>query len=257
MLRNDLFSLVGKRALVTGATRGMGRAIATEMARTGASVTISSENAEDCARTETELSSEGLLVRSAAADCTRPQDMAALAAAATAHWGGLDILVCHAGLNTYEGPVTDISAENWTRMLRINLESILALAREVIPAMAAQRDGVMLVTSSIAGLRGNKRIGAYGITKAASAELVRNLAVEWGPSNVRVNAISPGLIETEFAKPILDDKTYLSVRLERTPLRRVGTPREIAGTAVFLASPAGAFLTGQNIIVDGGTMISD
>jgi NAD(P)-dependent dehydrogenase (short-subunit alcohol dehydrogenase family) len=115
----------------------------------------------------------------------------------------------------------------------------------------------VILTSSIAGLRGNKSIGLYGLSKAGGAELARNLAVEWGPRNVRVNAISPGMIRTEFARPLLDNPEIMTRRLAMTPLRRVGEPDEIAGVAVMLAAPAGAFITGQNLVVDGGTIIGD
>jgi NAD(P)-dependent dehydrogenase (short-subunit alcohol dehydrogenase family) len=155
------------------------------------------------------------------------------------------------------GPISSSSDADWSLTMTVNLRSVLWLTNLVIPQMAERRDGTVIITSSIAGVRGNKAIGLYGLSKAANAQLARNLAVEWGPSNVRVNAISPGVIRTEFARPMLDNERVMERRLSLTPLRRVGTPQEVAGVAVMLASAAGAFMTGQNVIVDGGTTIGD
>jgi NAD(P)-dependent dehydrogenase (short-subunit alcohol dehydrogenase family) len=141
--------------------------------------------------------------------------------------------------------------------MTVNLRSVLWLTSEVIPGMAARGGGSVIITSSISGVRGNKAIGLYGLSKAGNAELARNLAVEWGPSNVRVNAISPGLVRTEFARPMLEKPEVMERRLALTPLRRAGEPHEVAGVAVMLAARAGAFITGQNLIVDGGTTIGD
>lgn len=252
-----LFSLAGKRALITGSTRGIGRAIAEEMGRAEARVTISSNEAEACAPVAAELAREGIEALALPCDAASLDQLRALVDGAMRAWAGIDILVCNAGINTYEGPLTEIGDAALTAMLQVNLTNVLRLCGLVIPQMAERRDGAVIIISSLSGLRGNKRIGGYGITKAANAQLARNLAVEWGPDNVRVNAISPGLIETEFAAPILKNPEHLPRRLAQTPLRRVGSPREIAGTAVFLASAAGAFITGQNIVVDGGTLIND
>jgi len=255
---SPLFSLVGRRALVTGATRGMGRAIAEHLALAGADVIVSSNEAEVPAVVAAEIAAvAGTRAQGITCDV---EDMTAiddLAAAAERAFGGIDILVCNAGANLHEGPLTEIGETALHRMMRINVEGNLRLCAHLLPGMAGRRDGVVLVTSSIAGLRGNRRIGGYGLSKAANAQLVRNLAVERGPHNIRVNAISPGLIATDFARPILDDANYLPERLAKTPLRRAGRPEEVAGIAVCLASPAGAFVTGQNIVVDGGTLISD
>jgi NAD(P)-dependent dehydrogenase (short-subunit alcohol dehydrogenase family) len=255
---SPLFSLAGRRALVTGATRGMGRAIAEQMALAGADVVLSSNELDLPAAVAAEIAAmAGTRTLGLTCDIEDTAAIDWLVAGATDAFGGIDILVCNAGANLHEGALTDISDEAFHRMVRINVASTLRLCRHLLPGMATRRDGVVLVTSSISGLRGNKRIGGYGISKAANAQLVRNLAVEWGPSNIRVNAISPGLITTDFAKPILEDAEYLPIRLAKTPLRRAGRPEEVAGIAGCLASPAGAFVTGQNIVVDGGTLISD
>ena len=169
----------------------------------------------------------------------------------------IDVLVCNAGVAPHLGPIAAASDQDWEQTMTVNLRSMLWLSSLVIPAMAQRRDGAVILTASLSSLRGNKSIGLYGLSKAGVAQLARNLAVEWGPSNVRVNAISPGVIATEFARPLTEDAPALARRLAQTPLRRIGQPHEIAGVAVMLASPAGAFITGQNLIVDGGTLISD
>jgi NAD(P)-dependent dehydrogenase (short-subunit alcohol dehydrogenase family) len=155
------------------------------------------------------------------------------------------------------GPLGSASDADWDLTMTVNLRSVHWLTSRIVPKMAESGGGSVILISSISGVRGNKAIGLYGLSKAAGAQLARNLAVEWGPQNVRVNAISPGLIRTQFATPLLENPNVLERRLSLTPLRRVGEPHEIAGVAVMLASPAGAFVTGQNLIVDGGTTISD
>ena len=252
-----LFDLRGKVALATGATRGIGRAIAEEMARHGAAVAISSNEGEECAARAAALREEGCDAIGVACDVTSREQLEALVARTLDAFGKIDVLVCNAGVAPHVGPIASASAQDWDITMTVNLRSVLWLTSLVIPGMAQRREGAVIITSSIAGLRGNKSIGLYGLSKAASAELARNLAVEWGPSNVRVNAISPGVIDTAFATPMLSDAAVMERRLALTPLRRVGTPQEIAGVAVMLASAAGAFITGQNIVVDGGTTIGD
>jgi NAD(P)-dependent dehydrogenase (short-subunit alcohol dehydrogenase family) len=252
-----LFDLAGRTALVTGATRGIGRSIAQEMGRAGARVAISSESAADCARVAAELRGEGIDALGIACDVQQRDQVEALFHATCAALGRIDILVCNAGVAPHMGPIASSTDRDWDLTMTINLRSVLWLTSLAIPAMAQRRDGVVILTSSLSGLRGNKGIGLYGLSKAGIAQLARNLAVEWGPSNVRVNAISPGVIRTEFARPMLDSPQVLERRIALTPLRRVGEPQEVAGVALMLASPAGAFVTGQNLVVDGGTLIGD
>ena len=256
-MTTTLFDLTGKVALITGASRGIGRAIAEEMARAGAQVVISSENADDCERAAQEMRAQGLEATGVACDVSERAQVDALVWRATAVKDRIDILVCNAGVAPHTGPISSASDRDWDLTMTINLRSAFWLTSHVIPAMATRGDGVVILTSSLSGLRGNKSIGLYGVSKAAVAQLARNLAVEWGPSNVRVNAISPGVIRTEFARPMLDDATVMARRIALTPLRRVGEPHEIAGVAVMLASKAGAFITGQNLVVDGGTLVGD
>lgn len=247
-MSTGLFDLKGKVALITGATRGIGRAVAEAMRDAGADVIISSNEVEACAQVASDLGVTGI-----PCDVSSRPELEAL----VARCGRIDVLVCNAGVAPHMGPIASASDFDWDLTLTVNLRSVLWLTSLVIPQMAQRREGSVMITSSISGVRGNKAIGLYGLSKAASAQLARNLAVEWGPSNVRVNAISPGLIRTEFARPLLENEEVLQRRLSLTPLRRVGEPHEIAGVAVMLASRAGAFITGQNLIVDGGTTIGD
>ncbi|PWU32004.1 short-chain dehydrogenase, partial [Pseudomonas sp. RW407] len=180
-----------------------------------------------------------------------------LAGQALARLGGLDALVCNAGVAPHMGPIAKASDTDWELTLTVNLRSALWLANALLPAMAARGGGSVVLMASIAGVRGNRGLGLYGLSKAGLAQLARNLAVEWGPANIRVNAISPGVIHTEFARPLTDNPEVMQRRLALTPLRRVGRPEEVAALALLLAAPGGAFISGQNLIVDGGTTIGD
>ena len=254
---SELFSLKGKVALLTGASRGIGLSIATEMARAGAQVVLSSNEADACAEIGAQLRGQGLDAIGLPCDVMQREQIEALVQQTLSLRGRIDVLVCNAGVAPAFGPIALASDADWDRTMTINLRSVLWITSLVIPGMAARRDGSVIMTASLSSVRGNKSIGLYGLSKAGLAQLARNLAVEWGPANVRVNSISPGLIATEFARPLLDNPELLSRRLALTPLRRAGEPREVAGVAVMLASRAGAFITGQNLIVDGGTIISD
>lgn len=256
-MSSPLFSLHGKVALVTGATRGIGLGIGSEMARAGAQVVIAGNEAEACMSVAQELRAGGLDVIGIPCDVADRSQLRALVDQTVAQRARIDVLVCNAGVAPHVGPIAEASDADWDLTMTVNLRSVLWLTSLVIPAMAERRDGSVIMTCSLASLRGNQGIGLYGLSKAAVAQLARNLAVEWGPANVRVNAISPGLIRTEFARPLTDNPERLQRRLSLTPLRRVGEVEEVAGVAVMLASAAGRFITGQNLVVDGGTTISD
>ena len=251
------FDLHGKVALITGATRGIGRAMVAQFAAAGAGLVISSNEAQACAQQASALQAQQVDAIGVACDVALREQLVALVATATAHFGRIDILCCNAGVVPHTGPLHTASDQDWDQTIDINLRSMLWLTSLVVPALAERGEGAVILTSSLAGLRGNKGIGLYGIAKAGCAQLARNLAVEWGPRNVRVNAISPGLIDTDFARPFKGDEALLRRRLAATPLRRMGRVEEIAGVALLLAAPAGGFITGQNIVVDGGTLISD
>ena len=250
----DLFSLKGKVAIVTGSTRSIGRGIAEELARAGARVVISSESVGDTANVGKAMRGQGFDVYDIACDVTDENAVAALVAETVAHFGGIDILVCNAGIT---GQAGSTALEDFDEVMAVNLRSAVALTNLALPEMAKRGGGSVVLISSLSGLRGNTAINAYALTKAGLAQLARNLAVQWGSSNIRVNAISPGLIRTEFSAPLIADEAFMAKRMAMTPLRRVGEISEIAGTAVFLCSPAGAFVSGHNLVVDGGTLITD
>lgn len=247
-----MFDLAGRSAIVTGSTRGIGRAIADGLIAQGARVVISSEDAGDTARVAAELGMPGQ-----PCDVTDDAALAALVDRAVEEFGGLDVLVCNAGITGRAGPFADLDMADYARVMAINLTSQVALCNLALPKIAERGGGTVVLVSSLSGLRGNGRINAYALAKAGVAQLARNLAVEWGPCGVRVNAISPGFIATELSGLLLADEAFMARRMAMTPLRRPGTPQEVAGAAVFLASDAGAFVTGHNLVVDGGTLITD
>jgi NAD(P)-dependent dehydrogenase (short-subunit alcohol dehydrogenase family) len=247
-----LFDLSGKVGLVTGSTRGIGLAIARALQAQGAQVVISSENADDCARVGRDLGTLAI-----PADVADDAQLAALVDGTIAHHGGLDILVCNAGITGQAGPFATIDMADYARVMAINLRSQVVLCNLALPHIAQLGGGSAILVASLSGLRGNGAINAYALAKAGVAQLARNLAVEWGPRAVRVNALSPGLIRTELSAPLMTNEAFMARRMQMTPLRRSGEMAEVAGAAVFLASPAGGFVTGHNLVVDGGTLITD
>jgi NAD(P)-dependent dehydrogenase (short-subunit alcohol dehydrogenase family) len=250
-----LFSCAGQVAIVTGGSSGIGRASAEALAAAGARVLLVGLPDGEPAAVASALRYRGLEAAGMEADLSATGAASAIVAAAVDRWGRLDIVVANAGAALDEPGPTDLEALD--RMYALHVRSVVELANIAVPVLAKSGGGTFLVMSSLAGLRGNQVLSGYGITKAANAQLARNLAVQWGPSGVRANAISPGVIETEFARPITDDPATAERRRDRTPLRRFGRVEEVAGAVVWLASAAGAFVTGQNIVIDGGTLISD
>jgi len=248
-----MFDLSGKVALVTGSTRGIGRSIAEELAAAGAKVVISSRKADACEQVKAELEKRKFEVLAKACNVSRKEELQALVDATLAKWGRVDIVVANAATNPYYGPLTGIGDDAFDKIFANNLKSVLWLAGMTLPLM--HQGGSFTLVGSIGGLIANTVIGAYGMSKAAGHHLVRNLAAEWGPKNVRVNAIAPGLIKTEFARALWEDPKRAQERVSNTPLRRLGEPKDIGGIAVFLASDAAAFITGQVIVADGGVTI--
>ena len=250
------FDLGGRTAIVTGSSRGIGRAIAEALAHAGAKVVVSSRKANACETVVAAIKKDGGSAISVPCNVGRKDQLATLVAETRRQFGAIDILVCNAAVNPYFGPLAEISDEAYDRTMDSNVRSNLWLCQMALPDMAARRDGAIVIVSSIAGLKGSATLGVYGISKAADFQLARNLAVEWGKHNIRVNCIAPGLIKTDFAKALWDNPDLLERRLRTTPLGRMGEPEDIAGLALFLASPSASFITGQIIIVDGGVTIN-
>lgn len=250
----SLFDLTGKVAVVTGASRGIGRAIAQRMAEHGARVVVSSRKLEACEAVVQEIRSSGGEALAVTCNIGHKNDLQGLVDASLEQWGQIDILVCNAAVNPYFGPSVDIPDESYDRIMNSNVRSNFWLCNMVAPAMAQRGDGAIVIVSSIGGFQGSDVLGVYGLSKAADMQMARNLAVEWGAKNVRANCIAPGLIKTDFARALWENPQLHEQSVAHTPLRRIGTPDEIAGAAIFLASPAGRYTTGQTIVVDGGRL---
>ena len=253
----SLFDLTGKVAVITGSSRGIGRAIAERMAEQGAKVVISSRKLEPCNEVADALNAaygESTAI-AIPANISSKDDLKKLVDETMRAFGKIDILVCNAASNPYYGPMSGIQDDQFRKILENNIISNHWLIQYVVPQMVERKDGAIIIVSSVGGLRGSPIIGAYNISKAADFQLARNLAVEYGVHNVRVNCIAPGLIKTDFARALWENPDTLKRATSTTPLRRIGSPDEIAGAAVFLASAAGTFITGQNIVVDGGVTI--
>ncbi|MDO9318079.1 MAG: SDR family oxidoreductase [Gammaproteobacteria bacterium] len=252
----SLFNLAGKVALITGSTKGIGLAIARRMAQVGAHVVISSRNQQACEEVADLINAEGGVAVAIACNINYKEQLRMLVEKTTAHFGGIDILVCNAALNPYYGSSQDIPDEAFDKIMNANIGSAHRLCQLVLPGMAARGGGAVIIVSSIAGLKGSTVLGAYGISKAADMQMARNLAVEWGPKNIRVNCIAPGLVRTDFARALWENPETYAATVAKYPLRRIGEPDEIAGAAIFLASEAGSFTTGQTLVIDGGGTIA-
>jgi len=258
-MSSNLFDLTGKTALITGSSKGIGQAIAEEMARAGAQVVISSRKGDVCEsvaaaiNAETEGQPGGAVA--IPAHVGHKEQLEMLVAQTRERLGRIDILVCNAAVNPFYGSMSDIPDSAFEKILDINIMSNHWLCQMVLPEMIERKDGAIMIVSSVGGLKGSADLGTYAISKAADVQLVRNLAVEHGPNNVRVNAISPGLIRTDFARALWENPDILQRATQADPLRRIGEPREVAGIAVYLGSQAGSFTTGQNFVVDGGATI--
>jgi NAD(P)-dependent dehydrogenase (short-subunit alcohol dehydrogenase family) len=252
----DPFRLDGKVAIITGSSRGIGRASAETMARLGAKVVISGRKAEPCEEVAAAIKAEGGEAIAIPCNISRREEVEALVAQTKAQWGRVDILVCNAAVNPAYGPMGDLTDEAFDKIMGSNVKSTLWFCNLVMPDMAKQGGGAVVIVSSIAGLRASPMIGAYGISKAADFALARNLAVEYGPHNVRINCLAPGLIKTDFAKALWDDEKAAARRNAATPLRRIGLPEEMGPVVAFLAGPASSFITGQVIVADGGVTIA-
>lgn len=255
-MANELFDLAGKVAIITGSTKGIGRAIAEALARAGASVVISSRKADKCEEVANAIKTEGHEATAIACHIGKREDVEHLVNETKARHGKIDILVCNAAVNPYYGPTLGLGDDAFAKVMDSNVRSNIWLCNLAIPDMAERRDGSVIIVSSIGGLKGSLNLGIYAISKAADFQLARNLAVEWGPKNIRVNCIAPGIVKTDFARALWENPETLGRAETLTPLRRIGEPDDIAGAAVFLASRAAAWMTGQVIVIDGGVTIA-
>ncbi len=253
----SLFDLTGKVAIVTGSSRGIGRAIADALADQGAKVTISSRKVEACREAADAIAARHGPDRAMVvpANISSKEELQNLVDETRAKWGRIDVLVCNAASNPYYGPMAGITDDQFRKILDNNILSNHWLIQMVADEMIERREGSIIIVSSIGGLKASPVLGAYNISKAADFQLARNLAAEFGPSGVRVNCIAPGLVRTDFARALWENPDTLKAVTRGTPMRRIGEPHEIAGAAVFLASPASTFMTGQTIVVDGGSTV--
>ncbi len=254
----SLFDLSGKTAIITGSSRGIGKAIAEQMAAHGAKVVISSRKIDACQEVADALNAkhgDGTAI-AVACNISSKDELQNLVDETTKAFGDIHVLVCNAASNPYYGPMAEIDDGAFSKILHNNIVANNQLIAMVSPQMIARKDGVITIVSSIGGMKGSPIIGAYCISKAADFQLARNLAVEYGQDNVRVNCIAPGLIKTDFARALWENPDNLKRALVTTPMARIGEPDEIAGAAVFLASAAGQYMTGQQIVIDGGQTIT-
>src|SRR6476619_1471195 len=253
---SPLFDLSGKVAVVTGSSKGIGKAIAMHLALAGAKVVVSSRKAPVCEQAADEIRKAGGDATVIPCNISDKAQVEKLIAETGKQLGPVDVLVCNAASNPYYGPNEKLPDEVFMKVMQNNILSNMWLVNLCLPDMRAKKDGSIMIVSSIGGVRASTVIGAYCISKAADMQLARNLAAEYGPDNIRVNTIAPGLVKTEFARVLYEDPQRRAAREAATPLRRLGEPDDIAGVALMLASRAGAFITGQTIIVDGGTTIA-
>ena len=250
------FDLTDQVAVITGSSRGIGRSIAETMAALGAKVVVSSRKQEPCEEVAAAIRKQGGEAIVIPCNISRRPEVEALVSETQKRFGRIDILVCNAAVNPVYGPLAKLTDEAFDKIMGANVKSNLWLCNLVIPGMAERGGGAVVIISSIGGMRGTEVLGAYAISKSADFALARCLAVEWGPKNVRVNCVAPGLVKTDFARALWEDEKRVAQRNERTPLRRIGMPDEIGPVAAFLASRAASFITGQILVADGGVTIT-
>ncbi len=251
------FDLTGKVAIITGSSRGIGRAIAEGLAAQGARVVISSRKQDACEEVARAINAEHGETRAIAiaASISEKAQLEDLFARTRSELGPVDILVCNAASNPYYGSMDGIADEQFRKILDNNVVANHWLIQLALPDMRERQDGAIVVISSIGGLRASTTIGAYCISKAADFQLVRNYAAENGKHGIRINGIAPGLVKTDFAKALWENPEARAATEKALPMRRIGEPEDIAGAAVYLASPAARWTTGQTIVVDGGATI--
>ncbi len=251
-----LFSLENKCAVITGSSKGIGKAIATRFAEYGANVIISSRKIDSCIKVANEINNNGGNALPFECNISKKNDCNNLIDFALSKFKKIDTLVCNAASNPYYGKLAEISDELFDKIMNNNVKSNLWLCQKTLPLMSANGGGAIVIVSSIAGLQGVKNLGAYSVSKTADLGLIRSLAVEWGESNITVNGLCPGIIKTDFAKALWENPDILKEVETLAPLGRIGSTDEVAGAAILLASKAGKFITGQTIVMDGGVTIA-
>jgi len=251
----SMFDLTGKVALITGSSRGIGRAIAVAMAEHGAKVVVSSRKQDACETVADEIKATGGEAMVVPCNVSHRDQLQNLVDTTLSAWGRIDCLVCNAAVNPYYGPLAEIPESAYDKIMDTNVKSNLWLCNMVLPQMAEREDGTVIIVSSVAAFIGSRSLGAYGLSKAADVALARNLAVEWGRKNIRANTLNPAIIRTDFARALWENPKIYEAATRSYALGRIGEPEEVAGAAVFLASKAGSFITGQTIIIDGGFTI--
>ncbi len=252
----DLFKLCGQVAVVTGSSKGIGRVIAETFAEAGAQVVVSSRRLESCLPVADSINAGGGEAVAIPCHMSHLDQVQGLVDETLNRWGKIDVLVCNAAVNPHFGPMATVTEAAYDKIMATNVKHNLWLCNRVLPQMAERKDGSIIIVSSIGGLKGHDTLGIYAMSKAADFQLARNLAVEWGRSNIRANCIAPGLVRTDFARALWDDPDRLREATAMYPLGRIGEPEDLAGAALLLASPAGRFITGQVLVVDGGATIS-
>lgn len=250
------FRLDGKVALITGSTRGIGLATARRMGEAGARVVISSRRAEACAAVEAALRADGIEAVGVTCHLGDPDDRLRLADSALAAFKRLDVLVANAAAHPVFSPLQDLPDEAWDKIFETNLKGTWHLSRLLLPEVAERNDGSMVILSSTGSLTATPRSGGYSVSKAALNHLARQLAHEWGPRGVRVNAVAPGVTLTEMVRAAYPDDDARQTVIDRTPLRRIGTPEDVANLVLFLATDAARHITGQTLVIDGGASLT-
>ena len=257
-MNQPLWSLVGQRAFVTGGTKGIGEAIVRQFLDLGASVVIVARDNELLQKQLADYRAiynrqPGQTVEGIAADVSQPGEVVRVIKTVRAVWDTLDILVNNAGTNIRKA-TTDYSGADYDHILNTNLRSAYELSQAAYPLLKASGNGKVIMVSSVSGLTHTSSGSLYGMTKAAMLQLTRNLAVEWAPDGIRVNAVAPWYIMTPLASPVLNNPEKRAGILSRTPMGRVGEADEVASVVSFLSMPASGYVTGQTIAVDGGLL---